>query len=354
MSSRATDTETPLVPVSYCARFVAMLEARGHHADQVLSGTGYTRAQLDAPNARMPLGAAGQMMWNGVKLARDASLGLEFGLALKASSHGWLGFALITCDSLRDAILLGERYMDVRASPWRIRLIVEGDTAIMRFIEMVWVGAMRTVVLEAVLGAVIRLGEFMLGESFAQPAIEYWSDAPEQPYHHRFRDQVPRVRYNCATNEARFPARWLDRPHALREPVANREAIFALEAERKLLDPSDDLFERARALLANPANRFPDLEEAASRLLVSSRTLRRHLSRNATTFQALRDELRRARAITLLEQSQLPIDDVAESLGYSDAAGFVRAFQRWTGETPNSYRKRARQRGADRRAVPNA
>jgi len=343
MTSRASDTEIPLVPVSYAARFVAMLNSRGFTAAQVLAGTGHTLGQLDDPGARMSLAAAAQMMWNGVELTRDESLGLELGLSLKASSHGWLGLALITCNSLRDAILLGERYMEVRASPWRIRLVVEGDTAIMRFVEIASIGAMRTVVLEVVLGAVIRLGEFMLGERFTHPAIEFWSDSPEPPYHRRFRDQVPRARYRCSTNEARFPARWLDRPLALREPVAHREAVSALENERKLIDPSDDLLERTRAVLSNPANGFPDLEQAAARLLVSSRTLRRHLSRSGTTFHALRDEVRRAHAITLLEHSQLAIDEVARALGYSDGAGFVRAFQRWTGATPSTYRKRTRQ-----------
>jgi len=343
MSSRASDMEIPLVPVSYAARLVAMLTIRGFPPAQVLAGTGHTLEQLDDPNARMSLAAAAQMMWNGVELTHDESLGLELGLSLKASSHGWLGFALITCNSLRDAILLGERYMEVRASPWRIRLLVEGDTAIMRFVELASVGAMRRVVLEVVLGGVIRLGEFMLGERFTHPAIEFWSDSPEPPYHRRFRDQVPRARYGCATNEARFPARWLDRPLALREPVANREAVSALENERKLIDPGDALLERTRALLSNPANGFPDLEQAASRLVVSSRTLRRHLSRTGTTFHALRDEVRRAHAITLLEQSQLAMDDVARALGYADAAGFVRAFQRWTGETPSHHRKRTRQ-----------
>ena len=61
-----------------------------------------------------------------------------------------------------------------------------------------------------------------------------------------------------------------------------------------------------------------------------------------TTFQALREEARRARSMLLLEQSKLAINDVARALGYADSAGFVRAFQRWTGETPSSYRKRAR------------
>jgi AraC-like DNA-binding protein len=343
ISSRPPDLDIPLVPVSYAARFVALLAPRGFSAVQVLAGTGYRSEQLDDPNARMPVAAVAQMVRNGVALTDDESLGLQLGLSLKASSHGWLGFALITCNSLRDAILLGERYMEVRASPWRIRLIVEGDTAIMRFVELVPVGAVRTVVLEAVLGAVIRLGEFMLGERFTHPAIEFWSESPEPAHHRRFRDQVPRARYNCATNEARFPTRWLDRPLALREPVANREAVSALENERKLIDPGADLLARTRALLSNPANQFPDLECVASRLMVSSRTLRRHLRHSGTTFHALRDELRRGHAITLLEQSQLAVDEIARALGYSDGAGFVRAFQRWTGATPSHHRKRTRQ-----------
>ena len=124
--------------------------------------------------------------------------------------------------------------------------------------------------------------------------------------------------------------------------MTNREALTVLEHDRKLLVPDSDLVTRTRALLADPAARFPDLEEAARRLRVSSRTLRRHLSQAGTTFQAVRDEVRRTRSTVLLEQSRLSIEDVAEELGFSDAAGFARAFQRWTGETPSNYRRRVR------------
>src|SRR6185436_12916396 len=153
-----------------------------------------------------------QMLWNAAELSNDASIGLELGLSFKASSHGQLGIALITCSSLREAIMLGERYMEVRGSPWRPQLIVEGDVAILRFIEIIPLGPMRTLLLEAVLGGVIRLGEFMLGEPFNHPDIEFWSDSPELPHHARFVDQVPRVRYNAPVNQALFPASWLDRP----------------------------------------------------------------------------------------------------------------------------------------------
>ena len=339
-----SDLDTPLVPASYAARLLVMLEERGVTAEQLLARTGVSRGQLEDPAARMSFAATSQLFINAMELTKDESLGLELGLSLKASSHGQLGLALITCNSLRDAITLGERYMEVRASPWRIQLIVEGELAMMRFVEIVPVGSMRTLMLEAVLGAVIRLGEFMLGEPFTHPDIEFWSDSPELPHHARFLDQVPRVRYNAPTNQALFPASWLDRPLALCEPVANREAISALETELRMLDASDDLLARAQALLANPEQGFPGLEQVASRLSVSSRTLRRHLRSRGTTFQAVRDDARRARGILLLEQSQLGIDDIARALGYADSAGFVRAFQRWTGETPSTYRKRVRER----------
>jgi AraC-like DNA-binding protein len=203
---------------------------------------------------------------------------------------------------------------------------------------------MRTLMLECVLGTVIRIGEFMTGESFASPAIEFWSDGPELPHHAQFRDQIPRVRYDAPAIQAiqaMFPVSWLDRPLALREAIAHREAIDALDRERRITGiASDDLLERARMLLADPEHAFPGLEQVATSLSVSARTLRRHLSQRGVSFNALRDAARRAHATHLLEGSPLTIAEIARELGFSDAAGFVRAFQRWTGESPSTHRKR--------------
>ena len=334
--------DIPLVPVSYAARLAALLAPRGIAPEPLLAHTGVTRAMFDDASARMSFRATSRMFENALALTGDPSFGLELGLALKASSHGVFGMALLTCESLGDAIQLGGRYMDLTGSPWRIQLATEGDTSIMRFVEVVAL-PMRAVMLEAVLGAVIRVGEFMLGESFAeaaQPAIEFWIDVPEPPHHARFRDQVPRVRYQAPNVQALFPTAWLARPLALREPVANREALTALEQQRRIADPGDDLVARTRALLASPEHRYPGLEQIASQLSVSARTLRRHLGQHGVVFNELRDEARRARAFVLLDQSTLTIADVAIELGFSDAAGFARAFQRWCGESPSSYRKR--------------
>src|ERR1700733_8068051 len=205
--------DTPIVPVSYAARLGALLETRGFSVEQMLAGSGVTVAQLADPSARVSFQTMSDVFARALELSGDPSIGLELGLGPKASSHGMLGLALLTCNSVRDAVTLGGRFMDLRGSPWRVELFTDqheqGERAIMRFVEVA-VLPMRTLMLECVLGTVIRIGEFMTGESFAQPAIEFWSDGPELPHHARFADQIPRVRYDAPAIQAMFPASWLD------------------------------------------------------------------------------------------------------------------------------------------------
>jgi len=104
----ASEVDTLLVPAAYAARWIALLEERGIDANLVLEPSGLTREMVDAPSGRLPLMAMVQLLWNGVTLANDPSLGLELGLTLKPTSHGALGVALISCDSLGDAIRLGD------------------------------------------------------------------------------------------------------------------------------------------------------------------------------------------------------------------------------------------------------
>jgi AraC-like DNA-binding protein len=337
--ARSADSE--LVPTSYVERFVALLEQRGIDATELYARTGLSREQLAEPNGRITIAAFGDVLVKAVELAGDPALGVELGLQLKPSSHGLFGLALMTCKTLRDAIVFGERFCELRMSPWRVQLLIEGDTAILRFIDVVPMGRARSVMFEAIVCAAAIIGEDILGLQFAHSDIEFWSDAPERPHHAAYHARLPRVRYERPTNEARFPATWLDRPLVLGEPIANREAVAVLERERALLAlDDDDLLARTRALLADSARQFPDLEQAATVLGITSRTLRRRLSERGTTFQQLRDDARRARAIELLERSTLAVEVIASDLAYADAPSFVRAFQRWTGESPQAYRRR--------------
>lgn len=84
---------------------------------------------------------------------------------------------------------------------------------------------------------------------------------------------------------------------------------------------------------------IPSISELADRLCQSGPTLRRNLAREQVSFQCLVDKCRRERAVELLGQPHMTIDEISYSLGYSAPSGFTRAFKEWTGHTPSSYRQ---------------
>ncbi|RLT94171.1 AraC family transcriptional regulator [Ketobacter sp.] len=77
----------------------------------------------------------------------------------------------------------------------------------------------------------------------------------------------------------------------------------------------------------------------AELLVVTPRTLQRHLEREGTTFRALLDTLRQRLAASHIANPELNSEDIAFLLGYQDAAHFFRAFKRWFGVPPGQYRQ---------------
>ena len=82
---------------------------------------------------------------------------------------------------------------------------------------------------------------------------------------------------------------------------------------------------------------MPDPQEVAARLALSTQTLRRRLAAEGTSFQQIRDQLRRDVAIAALAAGTASIEDLSQQLGFSEPSAFHRAFKRWTGSAPRSY-----------------
>ena len=80
------------------------------------------------------------------------------------------------------------------------------------------------------------------------------------------------------------------------------------------------------------------LEQVATKVGTSARSLQRVLHDHGVSFKELVDEMRRDRALTLLRDSELSINEVAAKVGFTDPTAFFRAFRRWTGTTPGAVR----------------
>lgn len=105
-----------------------------------------------------------------------------------------------------------------------------------------------------------------------------------------------------------------------------------------------ELLAAVRDLIAKGADRPPTLGEVAQALLLSPRTLRRRLLDLDTRFSVLMAEVRGEQACQYLLTTSWSLERIAEEVGYSDAANLRQAVKRWTGQSPQNFRKS--QRGA--------
>ncbi len=137
---------------------------------------------------------------------------------------------------------------------------------------------------------------------------------------------------------------WFDAAR-LRTPLRRDEAslrAFLAEGQANVILPPrgrEPTTARVRQHLQHTQPAWPDLAATAAALHMSVSTLQRHLAAERTSFQALKDELRRDIAIVRLSTSAAPLATLAQELGFTDSAAFQRAFKSWTGSSPGTYRR---------------
>jgi AraC-like DNA-binding protein len=80
-------------------------------------------------------------------------------------------------------------------------------------------------------------------------------------------------------------------------------------------------------------------EAVAVALGIHPRTLQRRLREEGQSFEAIRDGVRRDAALRYLRQPRIPLNRVAQMLGYSESAVFSRSCTRWFSSTPRKLRR---------------
>ncbi|HZE39241.1 MAG TPA: AraC family transcriptional regulator [Stackebrandtia sp.] len=149
------------------------------------------------------------------------------------------------------------------------------------------------------------------------------------------------VRFGQPRTALSFPERYLDMP-ILQDEASLK--VFLRDSPADLLSRRDydtTVGDQVRRILTHGLrDTLPGLEQVAARLAVSPQTLRRRLAEEHTAFRQIKDQVRRDAAIAGLAGSE-SVEDLGRRLGFSEASAFHRAFRRWTGATPGSYRRKA-------------
>jgi len=327
------------LPAAYLRLVLEIAAERGVDPGQVLRGTRISLAQLAAPESRVKAADAARAVTNAVHLSGDFALGLEMGLRTKPTAHGYLGYAVMSCNSLRESLEVAIRFVQLRQRDVSLTLTVDGADGVLQADDAHDLGAQRQFFLEGMMIGLARVAGFVLGEAMLD--CELCFDWAEPPYFAAYRSRLPRVRFAAPAVQLRLDAHLLERQPLMADAGAAQQALEQCEREQALgsREP-DNIVRRVRAELTLSADGYPDLSGISARLFTSNRTLKRRLQQCGTSFQVLRDEARHRDALRLMENPDMEIRQVAAVLGYKDPPSFTRAFRRWTGMTPIEVKHR--------------
>jgi AraC-like DNA-binding protein len=268
---------------------------------------------------------------------------LEVGLGVHITTFGILGLSLMYAGSLRECLRVITSYAEMSWGHSRLLVAREGDQIFESFVHVpgASVGneeALRRYCLTVDLTASIKMTADLFGPTQRPTAV--WLPYPA-PHDHRAitkRLGCP-VRFDAP--EARLYFRedlWSATP-LLANPFVFRSFEKQTAQLARRLRSEVPLEEQVRRLLwmSSPP---PDRDTVAAMLAMSPRTLARKLAADGTGYGELQREVRLARAREYLRNRTLHVAEIADRLGFSDAAAFSRAFRHWTGETPSAWRER--------------
>lgn len=102
------------------------------------------------------------------------------------------------------------------------------------------------------------------------------------------------------------------------------------------LDFVESLEQTIKTLLLE---KYPTIDITAEATGLSVRSLQRYLSQNNITYSRLMDKVRYEWALSLLNNPDIPLIEIAYTLGFQDPANFSHSFRRWTGVSPSQVRK---------------
>ncbi len=295
------------------------------------------RAGLDGPlPARLPPLQYAELVKAVWRALDDEFLGLTagrcpvgaFALMTELVIHSaTLGEALAQCSRfyrmVTDGLSLGVTVENGQARLWMAERdpTRDPDHFLLEFLLVMW----------------SRLAGWLVRERITLLAAHFLHDAPAHVREYPTLFPCP-LAFGQTRNALVFDATWLERP--VKRTAAELQALLPTLPGAFLVKPvfHGSYTQRVRELIARDmAQGFPELDAVAQQFWMTGRTLRRKLLAEGSSYQGIKDDLRRETAVRLLTQGESSLNGIALALGFSEAGAFIRAFKLWTGMTPGRY-----------------
>ena len=329
----------------YLAKLVDVLRGLGTDVKPVLDAAAVDERLLTDRERSIPLD---QYLAGVEAAARNYAipdLGFLVGAQTTPLEHGVLGYALLSSPTLRDSLQRYVKFQYLQGPLLNISFKESGAIAEMTAVPrggrwQLSPKALRYIVQEWLVGwnqwcqLIGRSGSF-----FEHVRLGYSSDGTRGFYEQHLQCTVS---FSNAETTAIFSSTRLNLP--LEYADESIAALCSAQCERLLevLHLRTGLVAEIHRQLASRPGHVPTMDAMADTLHIGTRTLRRRLKEDRTTYQQVVTDFRIAMAKRYLDETTMPANEIALLVGYADPANLYRRFQQATGKTPQQYRDRLR------------
>ncbi|HHP7243549.1 MAG TPA: AraC family transcriptional regulator [Elainellaceae cyanobacterium] len=266
------------------------------------------------------------------------TLPLRVGAAMRCDDYGAFGLAWKSATNLRGSYERAERYARVLTSVSTYEVERADQGAFMHLHR----GGDRRLGMrlsnEATIASIVSISQQVSTLEFKPLAVYFKHPAPKPIEEHEAYFGCP-IHFDADRDALLVSHASLQTPNQLGDKSISQFFDTHLEAElSKLADPNS-LEHRVRIHVSRSLSEgVPTISDVAGHFSMSGRTLQRRLSELGYSYQTLVDEARRQLAERLLQQTDYSLAEVAFMTGFSEQSAFTRAFKRWAGQTPRSFR----------------
>ncbi len=274
----------------------------------------------------------------------DQMLGPGFsvrvGQQMKMDDYGVLGLSWKTCSKAGEIFERCERYFQLLSNTYVFKVEKEGDIS---KIYLYRNAHRRGVELsnEATFSATIIVLRAMTETDIAPISISFKHGAPQNLKSYQDGFKCP-ILFNQANNFMAYKTIDLETPTAKADVSINKFLVERVEEETKGIEISSIKIAADVERLIKDAlpSGIPSILQIGKHIGMSSRTLTRRLSENGITFRELVQQTQEKSAKNLLKNSTSSVGEIAFQTGFSEQSAFNRAFKRWTGQSPTSFRQK--------------
>jgi AraC-like DNA-binding protein len=338
----APRSESGTVAICFVEAAVASLRARQGDVEGVLRQVGLAASLLGAPQARVSARQYGEL-WRQVAQALDDEFFGQDSRRMKVGTFAMICHAVLHCRSLGQALERALRFYGLVLDDVEGRLHRTagraGREARLTFYDRKS-GAVNVFGHEVLLMLLYGMSCWLVGRRIPilRAQFAYAEPVHSAEYRSMFSAEL---KFRAPHTGIAFDASYLDLP-----VVQNERSIkeFLRTAPENILVKYKNVrsvgARTRRRLRQSLPGELPEFETLAEEMNMAPATLRRRLHEEGTSFQLIKDQLRRDLAISYLSDSSRSALDIGLELGFSERSAFHRAFKKWTGASPGEFRRR--------------